>query len=282
VVGSVLLLVALGDTLARELALLPHRNETRAESQRKSRAKEEATALKTNNNVDAAVLADSRVESSCDLEFQRAHKVGEVGVVGEDGHDVLEEDAGRGEIGELAQGGAEVYFKTGEFGGTGGIGGGESSLGAMAGVGGGIRLAGGRVRGSRGAVDVLGGGSGVVGVAVRRVLSVGDRSAAHIEGGREGKIAGGMGDFWWASWCVSLCEGVRSAVQGPTGREYVSAWIGGRWLGDTGRVVFRLSGWMVVVLQRGCASCLVLSLSPEWDDFFEGFSHPCSPCTCTN
>jgi hypothetical protein len=103
---------------------------------------------------------------------------------------------------------------------------------------------------------------------------VGDRSAAHIEGGREGKIAGGMGDFWWASWCVSLCEGERSAVQGPTGREYVSAWIGGRWLGDTGRVVFRLGGWMVVVLQRGSASCLVLSLSPEWDDFFEGFWTP--------
>jgi hypothetical protein len=195
VIGSVLLLVALSDALARELALLPDRDETRAESQRKSRAKEEATALKTNNNVDAALLANGGVESSCDLELQSAHKVGEVGVVGEDGHDVLEQDARRREIGELAQGGAEVYFKTGEFGGTGGIGGGESSLGAMARVGGRIRLAGGRVRGSRGAVGVLGGGRGVVGVAVRRVLSVGDRSAAHIEGGREGKTAGGKGVF---------------------------------------------------------------------------------------
>jgi hypothetical protein len=127
------------------------------------------------------------------------------------------------------------------------------------------------VRGSRGAVDVLGGGSGVVGVAVRRVLSVGDRSAAHIEGGREGKIAGGKGVFWWASWCVSLCEGVRSAVQGPTDRFVLG--LAGSGLGDTGRVVFRLGEWMVVVLQRGCASCLMLSLSPEWD-FFEGFWTP--------
>jgi hypothetical protein len=57
----------------------------------------------------------------------------------------------------------------------------------MVGSGGGIGLAGGRVRGSRGSVGVLGRGRGVVGVAVRRVLSVGDGSATHIEGLEGGK-----------------------------------------------------------------------------------------------
>jgi hypothetical protein len=46
----------------------------------------------------------------------------------EDGQDVLEEDARRGEVGELAEGAVEAYLKTGEFGGGGGIGGGESSF----------------------------------------------------------------------------------------------------------------------------------------------------------
>jgi hypothetical protein len=280
VIGSVLLLVALGDALAGELALLPDRNETGAEPQRKSRAKEEATALKTNNNVNAALLANSGIESSRDLELQRAHKVGEVGVVGEDGHDVLEEDAGRGEIGELAQGGAEVYFKTGEFGGTGGIGGGESSLGAMAGVGGGIRLAGRRVRGSRGAVDVLSGRGGVIGVAVRRVLSVGDRSAAHIEGGREGKIAGGMGDFWWASWCVSLCEGERSAVQGPTGREYVSVrGLAGGGLGIRAGLCSGWAGGWLLCCSVGVRAVRCYRYRPSGMIFSRGSGHPGSPCT---
>lgn len=212
-VGSVLLLVALGHTLAGELALLPDRHEASTEPQRKSGAKEEATALKTNNNVDLAFLANSGVEDGCDLELEGAHKVGEVGVVGENGHDILKEDAGRREVGELAQGGAQVYFKTGEFGGTGGIGGGESSLGGIAGSGGRVGLASGRVGGGGGSVDVLGGGSGVVGVAVRRVLGVRDRSAAHIEGSFFYN-----GWAWAHRWAVEarqLVVGVRSAVQGP-------------------------------------------------------------------
>lgn len=46
--------------------------------------------------------------------------------IGEDGKDVFEKDAGGWEIGELTQGTAQTYLKTGEFGGTGGMGGGES------------------------------------------------------------------------------------------------------------------------------------------------------------
>jgi hypothetical protein len=201
VVGAVLLLVALGHALAGELALLPDGHEARAEPERQSRAKEEAAALEADDNVDAALLADGGVEGLCDLQLEGAHQVGEVGVVGEDGHDVLEEDARRGEVRELAQGGAQVYFKTGEFGGTGGIGGGESSLGAMVGSGGGVGLALGRVRGSGGSVGVLGRGRSVVRVAVRRVLAVGDGSATHIEGfGGRGKISGGtaVGIGCWA------------------------------------------------------------------------------------
>lgn len=51
--------------------------------------------------------------------------------IAEKRHDVFEEDPGGGKVGELAKGGFERYFKTGEFGGTGGSGGGESSLGGI-------------------------------------------------------------------------------------------------------------------------------------------------------
>jgi hypothetical protein len=47
------------------------------------------------------------------------------------------------------------------------------------------------VGGSGGSVGVLGRGRGVIGVAVRRVLSVGDGSATHIEG-----LVGGRENFW--------------------------------------------------------------------------------------
>lgn len=46
--------------------------------------------------------------------------------IGEDGEDVFEEDARRREVGKLAQGRAQSYLKTGEFGGAGGMGGGLS------------------------------------------------------------------------------------------------------------------------------------------------------------
>lgn len=63
------------------------------------------------------------------------------GGVGEDGEDVFEEDARRGEVGELAKSGAKFYLKTGEFGGAGGMGGGLSGdLGGGGGIGRGSRL----------------------------------------------------------------------------------------------------------------------------------------------
>jgi hypothetical protein len=68
VVGSVLLLVALGHALAGQLALLPDGHEARTEPERQSRAKEEAAALKTHDNVDAALLADGGVEGGRDLQ----------------------------------------------------------------------------------------------------------------------------------------------------------------------------------------------------------------------
>lgn len=48
------------------------------------------------------------------------------GWIGEDRKDIFEEDAGRREVRELTEGGAQAYFKTGEFGGAGGMGGGVS------------------------------------------------------------------------------------------------------------------------------------------------------------
>ena len=175
-----------------ELTPLTDRHEGRAEPQGQGGAEEEAAGIQANDDI--GLLG----EGLLDVQLEGVDERLEQGGVGEDGQDVLEQDARLREVGELAQGGAEVYFKTGEFGGTGGIGGGESSLGAMARVGGGIGLLGGRVRGSGGAVGVLGGGSGVVGVAVSRVLSVGDGSTTHIEGLEGGKICGwGMGFRDW-------------------------------------------------------------------------------------
>jgi hypothetical protein len=52
-------------------------------------------------------------------------------------------------------------------------------------------------------------------VAVGRVLSVGDRSGAHIEGGVGGYRLGS--DFLVGKQVRQLVRGVRSAVLGPTG-----------------------------------------------------------------
>ena len=94
--------------------------------------------------------------------------------VGEDGHDIFEEDARRGEVGVLPQRGSELHLETGEFGGGGGIGGGESSLGGIFGCvlksGGGVGFGGRWVRGRRGFIGCLGGGGGVFWVTVGRML----------------------------------------------------------------------------------------------------------------
>lgn len=80
------------------------------------------------------------------------------GRVGKDGENVFKEDAGRGEVGELAEGASQAYRKTGEFGGAGGGGGGESSFGGI-GSEGWVWLRGGRMRGRcRGISSSRGGG----------------------------------------------------------------------------------------------------------------------------
>lgn len=50
------------------------------------------------------------------------------GRVCKDREDVFEEDSRRREVWELAEGRTESYFKTGEFGGAGGMGGGLSGV----------------------------------------------------------------------------------------------------------------------------------------------------------
>lgn len=51
--------------------------------------------------------------------------------IGEERHDVLEHDAFVREVGVLYERFRERHFKTGEFGGTGGIGGGDCSFGGI-------------------------------------------------------------------------------------------------------------------------------------------------------
>jgi hypothetical protein len=65
------------------------------------------------------------------VKFQGANKGLMERRVGEDREDILEQNSRGGEVRELAQGTAQSYLKTGEFGGAGGIGGGESDLGGL-------------------------------------------------------------------------------------------------------------------------------------------------------
>jgi len=168
-IGTVLLLVALSLELAGKLALLSDRNEASVQAQSERGTEQETTRLKTDNDV------GDLVELCADLKLESLDEVGVELRRGEDGHDILEKDALAGEVGVLSQSISQSYFKIGEFGGTGGRGGGLASFGAMGvqlGVGvrrGGVGLGRGRVRGSGCAVDVLSAGTLVLGVAVRRV-----------------------------------------------------------------------------------------------------------------
>lgn len=153
---AILLLESLRLNLSWKLALLSDRNKSSSQSQCQCRTEQESTALESNNDVDVAVHAQLGVEDIGDLQFEGTHQSTEQIVRGEQRHDVLEENAGSGEIGVLAQAVLELYLKTGEFGGTGGMGGGESSLGGMAtgGEGGWIGL--GRVGVGRSAAVLVG------------------------------------------------------------------------------------------------------------------------------
>lgn len=112
--------------------------------------------------------------------------------IGKDGQDILEENARLGEVRELAQRRLQLYLKTGEFGGGGGMGGGESSLGGMTvALEGGVRGALGRV--SRGSVALERRVCGRRGV--ERAFAVGGRvgGGGHYEEKKEREEKGGAG-----------------------------------------------------------------------------------------
>lgn len=70
-------------------------------------------------------------ELFAELQLERSDERVVVRRIAEKWHDIFEKDPWGGKVGKLAEGGLEGYFKTGEFGGTGGSGGGESSLGGI-------------------------------------------------------------------------------------------------------------------------------------------------------
>lgn len=138
---AVLLDVLGRDARAGELALLANSGKGHTEAQSQGGAKEEATGVKTNNDIGLARGG----KGLGDLQLEGVEEGG-VGLrVGKEGHDVDKVDAGDGEVGELAQVLAEDYLCTGELGGGGGGGGGLSSRGILGGGGG----VGRRRRGSR-------------------------------------------------------------------------------------------------------------------------------------
>lgn len=135
-----------------ELTPLTDRHEGRAEPQGQGGAEEEAAGIQANDDI--GLLG----EGLLDVQLEGVDERLEQGGVGEDGQDVLEQDARLREVGELAQGALKLYLKTGEFGGGGGTGGGEASLGGIA-LESGVWLAGGRVGGGVGG-GVVGGRHG--------------------------------------------------------------------------------------------------------------------------
>lgn len=118
---AVLLLVALSLTRTGQLALLANRDKASAKSQGQAGAEKEASSLQSNDNIGLLVTVCFE-----DVQFEATEEGFVQGRIGEDRKDILEENARRGEVGELAQSGAQSYFKTGEFGGAGGMGGGVS------------------------------------------------------------------------------------------------------------------------------------------------------------
>lgn len=111
---------------------LAHRHETSTESQGQARAEQEATSVEADDDVGFRLLA----VIAEDVQLQGSDQGLVQCRIGEDGQDVFEEDARRGEVRKLTDGVTQSYLKTGEFGGAGGSGGGES--GVLGGVSGGI------------------------------------------------------------------------------------------------------------------------------------------------
>lgn len=116
---AVLLFVAGLLGRAWQLARLPHGGEAGAQAQGEGGAEEEAAGVQADDDVWGAAMVEGE-----HLELEGADEGGVEGRVGEEGEDIDEVDAGDGEVGEVSQGRLELYLCTGEFGGTGGSGGG--------------------------------------------------------------------------------------------------------------------------------------------------------------
>jgi hypothetical protein len=118
---AVLFLVALGLARTGQLTLLANRDKASAKSQGQAGTEKEASSLQSNDNIGLLVTVGFE-----DVQFEATEEGFVQGRIGEDRKNILEENARGREVRELAQSGAESYFKTGEFGGAGGMGGGVS------------------------------------------------------------------------------------------------------------------------------------------------------------
>jgi hypothetical protein len=123
---AILFHVLSGSARSRELALLADSSKRNTETERKTRAEEEATGVKAYDNIRLGG------ESLGDLKFESIDKGGMGGWVGEERHNIDKVDTRDREVGEASQRLAQAYLCTGEFGGTGGGGGGLSSRGILA------------------------------------------------------------------------------------------------------------------------------------------------------
>lgn len=98
-IAAILLLVLGRLTRAGQLALLAHRDEAGAQTQRQAGAEEEPAGVEPNHDVWLGRVTKLLLDG----ELQGAQQALVQLRVGEDGQDVFEEDAGLGEVLELAQ-----------------------------------------------------------------------------------------------------------------------------------------------------------------------------------
>ncbi len=98
-VAAVFQRVFLAQHLTRQLARLAHRHEAHAQFQRHGGTEDEATRFDADHRVQLLVAPTVG---------HRGDGTAEVLAMGEQRHDVLEEDAGLGEVGDVAQAGGPL------------------------------------------------------------------------------------------------------------------------------------------------------------------------------
>lgn len=130
VILTVLLLVGGRHARARELALLADRHEAGTETEGKRGTEEEATGIEADHDVGLAGRGEVK-----NLELEGTEELLVNRGVLEEGQNVDKVDALDREVLEATELLEQGYLCTGEFGGTGGGGGGLSSRGILAGVG---------------------------------------------------------------------------------------------------------------------------------------------------